>query len=808
MTAQFAYAQGKEVWIMPGYYSGSGFMGTREDAKAACETFVAAHLPMPCWETSGDRNFIHYFSAGWGKLAGTDGPWYGAQYSGCAPESYFIPELSTERCFPLYELIQMWESQCPCFGKPIDPSIGNMWHREVDAMPVSILSVERMYNSTAYSYNSLTVNAFGVRWRSDLDRKLIPEPNFKADKPYGWCGLLNDGVWMYCATGFPTVPSPPIDIRLPAVSVLRGDGKRPIFARNGNAWLAVGDTKDTLVASYDTDGSTIKSWTYTIASDDTREVYSPAGRVLEETTRAGLSKKYTYSNGLTNDSSVGRIPGDAPICSHVQAGSVLSEGRLLCVTDNFGRQIQYEYDSVGRVSKVFDVANQAISYEYDGPSGGCLTPDPNNRACSTNNLTKVTYPDGKSRTYIYNEESQIKTASGGTCGGNFPKIGNGFGNLYNYLTGLEDENGARQMSWTYNCRGFATSSELAGGVEKVTVDYTLGDLGLVTAATVTQIMGTPTNPEFVSSTLTYQRVQGRQKNTAVEKPVVEAGKVASRVVDAIGDTTSSTDFNGSVTNYVYNDRRLEVSRVDGAGTAQARTTTTVWHPQYRIPVQVNEPMLRTTYTHDGKGNVLSKTEQATTDVDGSQGAAAPVVGVPRVWIYTYNNVGQVLTVKGPRTDVNDVTTNVYDAQGNLIGVTNGAGHTTSLSNYDAHGHVGRIVDPNGVVTEMSYHPRGWLLSKSVTADGYTETTNYTYDGVGQLTQVTLPDATQIHYTYDNAHRLISIADHLGNTINYALDNMGNRVKEEVKDSTGNLTRQVTRVYDTLNRLQQVTGGMQ
>jgi hypothetical protein len=53
-----------------------------------------------------------------------------------------------------------------------------------------------------------------------------------------------------------------------------------------------------------------------------------------------------------------------------------------------------------------------------------------------------------------------------------------------------------------------------------------------------------------------------------------------------------------------------------------------------------------------------------------------------------------------------------------------------------------------------------------------------------------------------------ITDNLGNTITYTLDNMGNRIGEVVKDKLGNLNRQISRVYDSLNRLQQVTGGTQ
>jgi YD repeat-containing protein len=83
-----------------------------------------------------------------------------------------------------------------------------------------------------------------------------------------------------------------------------------------------------------------------------------------------------------------------------------------------------------------------------------------------------------------------------------------------------------------------------------------------------------------------------------------------------------------------------------------------------------------------------------------------------------------------------------------------------------------------------------------------------WNGSGATLVITLPDTSTIHYTYDDAHRLTDIADSLGNMIHYTLNAMGNRLNEQVKDPVGTLARQTTRIYDALNRLQQVTGAAQ
>ncbi len=145
--------------------------------------------------------------------------------------------------------------------------------------------------------------------------------------------------------------------------------------------------------------------------------------------------------------------------------------------------------------------------------------------------------------------------------------------------------------------------------------------------------------------------------------------------------------------------------------------------------------------------------------------------------------------------------------GNLVIITNALNQTTTLSNYDLNGRVGRITDSNGTVTDLSYSPRGWLTSKGTTAGTTTESTSYNYDGVGQMTKVMLPDGAYIDYTYDPAHRLTTISDSAGNSIVYTLDAMGNRTNEQVKDPGGQLAKQTTRVIDALNRVQQVTGAI-
>ena len=169
-----------------------------------------------------------------------------------------------------------------------------------------------------------------------------------------------------------------------------------------------------------------------------------------------------------------------------------------------------------------------------------------------------------------------------------------------------------------------------------------------------------------------RRGQGRRRDAA--RGERQRNGVGARTYDANGNVASRTDFNGNLTNYTYDlARNLETSRTEGLtgrrGTPQTRTISTQWHPTFRLPAAIAEPLRITTniYDADGtacgaRGALCSRSVQATTDANGSQGFSATPSGAPRTWTYTYNANGSVLTMNGPRTDVADVTTYTYYAE--------------------------------------------------------------------------------------------------------------------------------------------------
>ncbi|MNS45476.1 putative deoxyribonuclease RhsB [compost metagenome] len=527
-----------------------------------------------------------------------------------------------------------------------------------------------------------------------------------------------------------------------AVVMARADGRSYAFSVSGNTYTSQdADVTDKMIRTLGS-GGIPTGWTYTVASDGSVETYDVTGKLISIAKLNGFVQTMSYNS--------------------VADALVVNASLLQSVSDNNGRQLNFTYDTANRINKMTDPSGQQYLYVYD----------------TNNNLSSVTYPGGSVKTYLYNEAAYT--------GGN---------NLPHALTGIIDENGVRYASYYYDAQGRAYQENHAGGVDQYQINYGTN------SSTVTDPLGTARTTNFTT-------ILGVVKATGQSQPGGSGCGPASSAItyDANGNVATRTDFNGTVTSYAYNlTRNLETSRVEASGTSQARTITTTWHSTFRLPLIVAEPLRRTSYTYDANGNELTRTVQATSDATGAQGINGTAVGAARIWAYTYNSVGQVLTATGPRTDIVDTTSYVYDAMGNLISVTNALNQTTLLSNYDLNGRVGKITDSNGTVTDLTYSPRGWLTSKITTAGTTTEATSYSYDGVGQLTKVTLPDGVYIDYSYDAAHRLTGMADSAGNSIVYTLDAMGNRTNEQVKDPSGQLAKQTTRVIDALNRIQQITG---
>jgi len=587
----------------------------------------------------------------------------------------------------------------------------------------------------------------------------------------------------------------------------RLDGPVKSFVLTNGDWVPHTDKQSRLQTVMNSSGS-LAGWFYADGANQW-EVFDAAGRLSQLQYASGARQSFVYSDAAT-PASVAPRPG-----------------LLIAASDETsGRTMQFRFDGYGRMTTIVDPAGQETLLDYGGATA--LTADGQFR---TNALTSVTYPDGSTKAYHYNEAAH-------TTSGSDP---------FNALTGITDELGARYATFGYYGTQ-AVRTEHYGGVDKYAFSYS-GSYTYVT------------DPLETQSLVYNTSVLGIQHNAGSSQPAGSgsAAAYANVAYDAAGNVASRDDFNGKRTCYASDlSRNPETARIEGlaggtncstvTGTgaslpAGARKVSTAWHPDWRLVARVAEPSRITTSVYNGQPDPFAggaqascapasallpdgkpiavlcrQVEQATTDANGSLGFSATLDSTVanREQKWTYNQWGQVLSHDGPRTDVADITTYSYYSDtsftgvgaaavghtiGDLQSVTNAAGKVTQYTKYDKHGQLLESVDPNGVVSTNSYDLRQRLLSTSVGG----QTTSYTYDLAGQLKRVTRPDASWIGFDYDPAHRQTAVYDNLGNRIEYTLDNAGNRTAESVKDTSGALRRQLARSIDALGRVQQVTG---
>ena len=528
----------------------------------------------------------------------------------------------------------------------------------------------------------------------------------------------------------------------------RPDGHIFYFRKTGSGWSSDADISHKLSEHKDAAGAT-SGWTFVNAADNSVEKYDPQGRLNSITARGGQTHTLTRSTAAT------------------PAGIAPGPNYLIRVNDQFGRELSFTWNSSGAMTTMSDPLKRLYRYTYNDAKA----------------LVSVSYPTinpiPEVRTYLYNEPSHTQGEASQTL-----------------LTGIIDENKVRLATYDYDAEQRGIGTQHAGGADKHTLAY---------GANQTVI----TDPHNSQRTYNFVKVQGALRLSGINQPGGAGCAAAANALtyDQNGNIKTRKDFNGVTATYSYDlVRNLETSRTEAAGTPQARTITTEWHPAFRLPQRIAEPKRLTAFTYTPGGNLETKVIRPTNDTSGIQGFSAPVSRIFLKASYTYDAAGQLSSVSEPAIDSSPAVNATYTwSGGNLATITNAVDHVTTLSGYDAAGRVGTIVAPNGVATTYTYLPRGWLASRSVSAGGVSRVTKYTYDAVGQVKTVTLPDQTVISYGYDDAHRLTDVTDSAGNRIRYQLDNAGNRVGETVSDPGGKLARQISRAYDALNRLETVTG---
>lgn len=474
------------------------------------------------------------------------------------------------------------------------------------------------------------------------------------------------------------------------------------------------------------------------------------------------------------------------------------------VTNNYNQTIRFTY-SGKTLSKVIDMAGHEYNFQYSGA-----------------NLSKLTLPDDDSNpdnnpSYVF--------AYGHTA--------------YNcslaYMTQLIDPLG-RKTNWGYDGNHRAVSSSMEGGAGKVNIAYQSDGLGTKVTDSKGNIKEYKIEVEPSSRTQKMTVTGGGCSSCSGQGNDTEYDYIT-------GEIRNTIDQNGNKTVYEDYDAHGRAQRViEAANTANQRVTDYEYHQILGTPIKIQKDSILqtgqkkiTVYDYDdpnSPGNNPNVPNEAPTPylykvIEKGFTADPSDPGTPKSYMYItsydYNAAHQLILMDGPRTDVNDVTIYEYYLnetwegfnRGRLKSTTDGLGHQTVYSDYDAYGNIGKITDPNGLVTTFSYNARNKLSQMTVILSGSegSRVTRYFYDPAGNLDYIVLPKGNVINYGYDVADRMTSITRRIGpnasstaiDSITYSYDTEGNRTGEfyRIGDKTGTITKQTEFTYDQYNKLAQI-----
>ena len=535
----------------------------------------------------------------------------------------------------------------------------------------------------------------------------------------------------------------------------------------GNSLAFTWNADGTLAKVSHRDGQTL-TFTYAnglmvSASDDqgrtTRYEYS--GELLTKATAFnGLETRYRY------------LPADGSANSRALRQIVYADGTTR----------DFTYDAEGRVATVAINGNMQMTEIVRGPLGSYSVVAPNggetkvtvgasgemletvnalgqksSRGYTTDGLLEsVVGPTGKRATIGYDEDGQAVKATDAAGAETLFGYTEDFGNLAT----VTDARG-NSFDYGYDKLGRSKSISYAdGSIESIAYN----DRGDVTNSV---------NRRGQSIAFTYD------KEGNVLSKTWEDGRTFTWAYDAKGNCTNATDsVTGTVTmEYDENERLVRIVHPKGRGFAYTydalgRTTSRTMLRGDGVPA-VAQDIQR--YEYDSLGRLSRMT-----DGDGNlyvENAYDPVTG----WLVTqtYGN-GTVIS-------------NAYDILGRTIGIY--------------HGRTSSPSEPPIAFFEYAYDAEGRRISQT-TAEGVER---YTYDTVGQLTDVIYPDGSEEHFTYDAVGNRIT-----ANTTTYTVNNLNQyttlrdsaspRVENLEYDLDGNMTRKgdTRYYYDIQNRLVAVT----
>lgn len=572
------------------------------------------------------------------------------------------------------------DSAQPEIGNPVQVATGEKIQREVD---ISTQGEFALHLTRVYYSGNDSQGLFGRKWTTPFDRKL----SFTFEPSHG-------GSERYCEPkpGFSNSSCVQAGGDLVAVHLHDETGGRSTLQRANPAstgtWV---DGKQVPLSSLQRQPN--GDWVLQ-EQDGSEQRYSPEGYWLYTQSALGLRWTATY---------------DASVAF-----------RLVQVSHTNGRQLQFLWNSSGRVANVTDPAGHTFTYTYnvDGL------------------LKSVTYPGQiHQRFYDFSGEN---------------------------LTGIRID-GVPYASYTYDLQGRVTSTGRADGTERLSFEYTQFDGRPRTI--VRDLAG-------VEITYDFELLQGNQKRLkAVSRSGIANCTALPKQLSYdpnTGAVISTYDWNGVETRQTYDSMgRLEsrTTGIDGNNPGAQRLTSFEWDAQF--PTQLSaikaygadasQPWLDSEFEYYPPGSPAAGRLKRKTEINRS---SFGVVNQERTTRYQYsfhvNGMMATMIEDGPDPGTSDQTTYRYDSQGNLTEIENALGHKLRFRNYTANGFAQEIENANGAIESFTFDALNRMTGHQMHRNGASHSVEWRYNGRHQWHERSENGVITEIREYDSAYRLKQI----------------------------------------------------
>jgi RHS repeat-associated protein len=496
--------------------------------------------------------------------------------------------------------------------------------------------------------------------------------------------------------------------------------------------------------------------------------------VTSSTDELGHQTLYNFDSSNGNLLSATRVVGDVGGGDDlVTQFSYLNYGLVDTLTDPLGRITDFDYDAIGRMTRVtyakgtaqqaseqfeYDLAGNQIAYIDANGNRTELVYDARNRVIQTTGAD----PDGKGpqkspvMSYTYDKAGNLvsKTdALGNTTRYEYDSMGHltkileadpdGKGALDAPVTQYEYDKGGNLIKVT-DAKNHSTQFKYDVRNRVVQSTDALGN-------TAQYSYDLDNNLTSVTSPLGYKTVWEYDARNRRVRAIDPLGQVTKFGYNAVNQLVQVTDANNSTTQYRFDalDRLF----------------------------QVVDPLNQlTTYGYDKVGNLTALTD-----------------ALGRTTRLEYDALNRQT---GAVDYLNQRSSKTYDVLGNVIATTDALNQTTRYG-YDALNRLITQTDPLKGLTQYDYDANGNLLSLT---DPEKNRTTYEYDRLNRLIEDKNATGDRMTYGYDAVGNLVAITDRNKRDITFSYDALDRQTSENWLGKKGEVLESIQSAYDADSRL--------